>query len=940
MGYITLNELFEKINSVQEWTEEQKSKCKKYLMEHGLQEMYDKTDVELYAFKYNEAGEIDLEESIIFNGFNIEYSYKKDFTTGETVRRPMTANKYELYGMDLQRLVDLGYVDSIPREWLEPFYYAQVETVYKYELKSDILGNHSISLGRKGFAYSMKSDDVAVNVTWSLGVGLHTDVDAEWLNGLKEAIRYLAKPRPSLAYNVIYTVCSIIDDMLVVLLEDEVVEAINDYIEKTGARESSDNMHRNLKPFAIWKFTDKWATDWWESNELPTSYVEFDTHRSLFKLCDLWLLHWLDAYKYFKSHIPTDLESKYNIPENVIQCLDLQKEVIEQSAFELKNDIGTHEAVFIQNMLEVMNLIPKNPTSCDILPIFGNLDDFYFRVNGNVPTVTPSTTKRYPDYLDDSEGNSPLMIFTVQAYYKYGVVNYGNGVQLSEALNRDLLTYHRPNDPRSYTGYNDYYGIYTSVTYTSGNYNVLNLKQLPEHYFSGDYNVVKNAISNTFYIIIYRTHYKITIPNEFGRYTTFTPNNYWSTVMFQQNIYNYFNVVLRNVDSYILSTDVSSFTQADGTTTIDGTFPRALVDLPEVPIEPTIFRPVNPEPIEPDSDPTIPSPLEDPEDNQPDEGDPPMQDDGQTPDIPEMLEGVGFNIFRPSENNLKSLIAKLWSNDFKDKFNAAINNPIDSIISLHILYALPQTGEHKNIYLGNYDTGISSAPVTQRYKTINCGSITISEYFQDLRDYVPFTTVELFIPFTGMVKLDTNTVMGSTIVLTIRVDSFTGSTLAEVRVIKGSMSAVLYTFEGNCAVSIPLTGAIYNNFMSGVFGVVGGIADVVGGVATAHPLNAISGGVNAVESAISSFENHSSRSGSFTSNALAMTSRIPYLVIDRTRAYDTEYSEFMGYATNKRVRVGSVSGYLRAHDVKVDIPTATDEEKEMIKALLEEGIYV
>ena len=38
--------------------------------------------------------------------------------------------------------------------------------------------------------------------------------------------------------------------------------------------------------------------------------------------------------------------------------------------------------------------------------------------------------------------------------------------------------------------------------------------------------------------------------------------------------------------------------------------------------------------------------------------------------------------------------------------------------------------------------------------------------------------------------------------------------------------------------------------------------------------------------------------------------------------------------------IGSCSGYLRAKEVHVVSPTATDEEKAMIERLLKEGVFV
>lgn len=317
-------------------------------------------------------------------------------------------------------------------------------------------------------------------------------------------------------------------------------------------------------------------------------------------------------------------------------------------------------------------------------------------------------------------------------------------------------------------------------------------------------------------------------------------------------------------------------------------------------------------------------------------------DTGDTPQsIPPVTSGSAnglWKVYNPSEGQLQAFGAWLWSSDIVDQIVKMISNPMNAIIGLHTLYATPATGGAQSIKAGYLDSGVSAPVVTNQYTSIDCGSVIVPEAYKNALDY-DYTNVSVYLPFIGIVPLNTREVMGSKISIRYRVDVLTGTCLATISVSRQSSNAVLYTFSGNCAVQIPLTSGNYGTLLTGLLSAVGGVAaSVATGAATGGAaLPAVAG----VGSAIINARTNVSRTGNLGSNAGALGVRIPYVIITRPIAYDANnYSIYYGYPANKTVTLSSLTGFTRIKSVHVENIPATEEEKNMIDSALKNGVIL
>lgn len=316
---------------------------------------------------------------------------------------------------------------------------------------------------------------------------------------------------------------------------------------------------------------------------------------------------------------------------------------------------------------------------------------------------------------------------------------------------------------------------------------------------------------------------------------------------------------------------------------------------------------------------------------------PPDTGTGNTPPVvlPTGSADALYKIYNPTQAEINSFGAWLWSSNFVDQLLKVFNNPMESIIGLHKVYASPIIGGRSNIKVGYLDSGVNSNFVSNQYTKIDCGTVNLQEYFGNVFDYAPYTNIELYLPCIGFVQLDVGNVMRSSINITYTVDVLTGACLAEVNVKRDNSGGVLYSYSGNCASQYPLSSGSYMGIVSSVIGVAGSIVGTVasGGSLAPLALGATSGLLNA--------KTHVQHSGSLSGNSGVMGGKIPYLIISRPQTNMAEnYQHFQGIPSNTYTQLSACRGFVKVKNVNVQNIIAESEELEEIKTLLLDGVII
>lgn len=325
-----------------------------------------------------------------------------------------------------------------------------------------------------------------------------------------------------------------------------------------------------------------------------------------------------------------------------------------------------------------------------------------------------------------------------------------------------------------------------------------------------------------------------------------------------------------------------------------------------------------------------------PTDTPTDTGNPPDTGDGSTPPIvpPTGQASSLFAVYNPTQAQLNSFGAWLWSANFVDQLLKLFNDPMQSIIGLHKIFATPQISGSNTIHVGYLDSGVNSNTVGAQYTDINCGSVKVGEHFGNAFDYTD-THIRAYLPFIGIVDLDTSDVMRGTVSIIYHVDVITGACLAEVKVTRDGGGGTLYQFAGDAAVRYPISSGSYMGVVSGVLSAVGGIASafMTGGATLPMAAGAIAGGVSQAKTQVQ-------HSGNFSGSAGAMGIKKPYLIIERPQTMIADgFANYQGKGANVRRTVGQMSGYFKFSNVHTEsITGAAESEIEAIRAALESGV--
>lgn len=349
--------------------------------------------------------------------------------------------------------------------------------------------------------------------------------------------------------------------------------------------------------------------------------------------------------------------------------------------------------------------------------------------------------------------------------------------------------------------------------------------------------------------------------------------------------------------------------------------------------------------IEPDPDAseepeTTPQPEPQPDPN-PSDPNPPVPTPSATIPIPTLDTTRAdrmYTVYNPTDANINSLGAFLWTSSIIEQIKKLWDDPMQAIISFHKIYGAPSVGASKEIVLGYIDSGVSAPVVTSQFCEIDCGSVTVPELLSNATSYSPFTSLHIYLPFIGIMELDTNECMNASLNVKYRIDVYTGTCIALIYATRNpdlTNPQILYTFSGNASQQLPLTSSSFGGAVSALLGLAGaGVAVASGGA-----LGVAAGALGAAHSLTQEMV-HINRSGGLSANAGILGPRTPYLILARQYGYDANgYAGFYGYPANKTVYIGNCNGFIKCKDV-IFRGSCTQAEVEEITTLLKSGVYV
>ena len=296
---------------------------------------------------------------------------------------------------------------------------------------------------------------------------------------------------------------------------------------------------------------------------------------------------------------------------------------------------------------------------------------------------------------------------------------------------------------------------------------------------------------------------------------------------------------------------------------------------------------------------------------------------------------TGFmTIFTPTKQELYNLAGYMWSSLFSvESFKKLFADPMDAILGMSIVpVTVPNDGQ-KNVVVGNISTGVSMTVAKQQYVEVDCGTINVTEYWGCYLDYEPYVTADIVLPYIGTHPISADEIVGHMVGVKYHIDILSGACVAFVT----RDTDVLYTFAGQCAVSVPICANDWTNVVNGALTVAAAIGSMVATGGMTAPIAA--GGI--ASAAVNQSKPNIERSGSLGGAAGILGMQKPYIILTRPKqALPNGQNRQIGYPSYITDLIGNFTGYTEIDSVHLENVPATSEELTEIEELLKAGVIL
>ena len=304
-----------------------------------------------------------------------------------------------------------------------------------------------------------------------------------------------------------------------------------------------------------------------------------------------------------------------------------------------------------------------------------------------------------------------------------------------------------------------------------------------------------------------------------------------------------------------------------------------------------------------------------------------------------------------NSSDLQSIGVYLWNSE-DSIYNAIIkdlelmgSNPLDAIISVKA-YPLDITKFNTlspttfNIEIGRASIGgLKAHTIIQTKPLIDVCSFTLDRNYNDFMDFAPYTTYGVYLPYVGIIPLDTQGIYGKTIKVQLAIDIITGG--GEYIISIGD--APIRYEPCQIAVDISLSAIDNRERVNNVISALSGTATATLGASLlgGNPLaiaSATVGGIanTAVSDALSNNIKNSGQGGSILNfinpqQVYLIKSHVPY---QEPSNYNIQY----GYCCNRYGAISKIQGKVWIESSNLDIVPCTESERNELKELLESGV--
>lgn len=258
---------------------------------------------------------------------------------------------------------------------------------------------------------------------------------------------------------------------------------------------------------------------------------------------------------------------------------------------------------------------------------------------------------------------------------------------------------------------------------------------------------------------------------------------------------------------------------------------------------------------------------------------------------PVVNEDFGFcNVYNPTLTELAEVSKKrFYRGSGQETSYVDLSQFIYRVYKTYL--EIPVADERESVKLANYDTAVVTDVVAETPIDIDCGTVTLNEVFENVIDYSPFTTLDIYLPFIGIQRLDIDVVRNKAIHLVYTFDVLSAKCLAKLYY----NDEILYQFAGSIADDIPFVATNTGDYNS-----------------------------NVIQTS--------------TESALTLGKNYPYYIITQNVGIKPD-EDIDGVAQYESVQLSTLTGLVQVNNINL-ATTATEEEKTEIEMLLKQGVFI
>lgn len=234
-------------------------------------------------------------------------------------------------------------------------------------------------------------------------------------------------------------------------------------------------------------------------------------------------------------------------------------------------------------------------------------------------------------------------------------------------------------------------------------------------------------------------------------------------------------------------------------------------------------------------------------------------------------------------------------------------------------------------------------PILKRYVQVDFGVLDMSQYGWDDWNDFSNTTATLYLPFHGRINIDVNAFIRGSIEIIAVCDTYTGNVSYWVytKPMQAEREYLYGVYEGQSAVQIPVASTYTPNLMGKIMSNAGILGGGIVAAATGHPIAAGIAGASMLATAPTALEQSIDTSHMLDSASNATSPLHVRLDISRREMLRPEqYREIASIPAFVTERFGDLEGFVRVHSADYSGLKCEQPEKEVIKQMLEDGVYL